>query len=93
MSQRGPLNKSAAIAAINRVMFSSASCKQPGGPTGSGRAQVTFSPEGRVTAVSVSPPFGGTGVGNCVAGMYRGLSIPAFQGSAVTLPGSFRIPE
>ena len=78
---------------MNKVMFSAASCKQPDGPTGSGRAQVTFSPEWRVSGISLSAPFGGTAVGNCVAGMYRALSIPAFQGSAVTLPGSFRIPD
>jgi hypothetical protein len=69
------------------------SCKREGGPTGSGTASVTFSTEGPVSGVSLSAPFAGTPVGNCIQTVFRSAHVPAFSGSSVTLSKSFRIPE
>jgi hypothetical protein len=52
---------------------------------------ITFSPDGPVSSVSLSAPFSGTPVGSCVATAFRSTRVPAFTGSAVTLPQSFRI--
>jgi hypothetical protein len=68
------------------------SCKRDGGPTGTGSASITFSPEGPVASVSLSAPFAGTPVGNCIQTVFRSAHVPAFSGSKVTLQKSFRIP-
>ena len=91
--QRAPLNRGAALAALGAAASTAtASCKREGGPSGSGSARVTFSPDGNVKSVTVSPPFAGTGVGQCVLGVFRGAHVPPFSGSTITLPKSFRIP-
>lgn len=91
--QRAPLNQGAAIAALGRASSSAGGCKKADGPSGSGRASVTFAPSGSVSAVSVGSPFAGTAVGGCVAGLYRGLHIPPFSGSSVTLGSGFVVPQ
>ena len=91
--ERAPLRRGAALAALGSAAAAAGACKRDGGPSGSGSARVTFSPEGPVKSVSVSPPFAGTAVGECVVSAFRGAHVPAFSGSAITLPKSFRIPE
>ncbi len=87
-------NKSAAISSLTSAAAAAASCKRPGGPTGRGRAIVTFAPSGRVTSANVTGgSFGGTSVGGCVASVFRHAHIPAFSGNAVTVAKSFTIPE
>ncbi|HEY6723433.1 MAG TPA: zinc-ribbon domain-containing protein [Polyangiaceae bacterium] len=88
-----PFNKSAAISALSSAAANAAGCKVPGGPTGSGKAIVTFAPSGRVTSANVSGgKFGGTSVGGCVASRFRGARVPPFSGSAVTVSKSFNVP-
>ncbi len=91
--QRAPLNRGAALAALGSAAAAAAACKRADGPSGSGSASVTFSPDGPVKSVSVSPPFAGTSVGQCVVGAFRGVHVPPFSGSSITLPKSFQIPE
>ena len=91
--QRAPLNRGAALAALGSAASAATSCKREGGPSGSGSASITFSPDGPVKSVTVSAPFAGTAVGQCVAGMFRGAHVPPFSGSSVTLPKSFQIPQ
>jgi predicted Zn finger-like uncharacterized protein len=70
----------------------SSSCKSSGGPTGSGKVQVTFAPSGRVTSARVvSGPFGGSSVGGCVARTFRAAKVPAFDGDSTTVSKSFTI--
>ena len=90
--ERGSFNRGAATSALASAARRAAGCKGDDGPTGPGRATVTFSPDGPVSSVSVAPPFAGTSVGDCVATSYRNAQVPAFTGSSVTLPHSFRIP-
>ena len=91
-SERGSFNRGAATSALAGAAQRAQACKSPDGPSGSGRATVTFSPDGPTSNVSVSAPFAGTSVGACVATAYRSAQVPAFTGSSVTLPHSFRIP-
>jgi serine/threonine-protein kinase len=91
--QRAPLNRASALTALSSAANSAASCKREGGPTGTGSASITFSPEGPVTSVSLSAPFAGTPVGNCIQTVFRSVHVTAFSGSAITLSKSFRIPE
>ncbi len=91
--QRAPLNRASALTALSGAASTAMSCKRDGGPTGVGTASVTFSPEGPVSSVSISAPFGGTPVGACVQNVFRSARVPAFSGSAVTLSKSFRIPD
>lgn len=87
-----PFSVSAAQVALTQAAANASSCAKPGGPTGSGKVQVTFATSGRVTTANVAgPPFGGTPVGGCVAGVFRKARIPAFAGNPVTVSKSFAI--
>lgn len=90
---RGPFNRGAALAQLGSVASRAASCKRPNGPSGSGRATVTFSPDGRAAKVVVGAPFSGTEVGQCVTNAFQSARVPAFTGGPVTLPWTFRISE
>jgi len=92
-SSGGPaFDVGAARAALAAAAANAKACKKPGGPTGSGKAQVTFSTSGRVTSANViSGPFGGTAVGGCVASTFRRARVPKFSGSPKTVAKSFRI--
>jgi serine/threonine-protein kinase len=92
-SERAPLSRGAAMATLSSAASSAMGCKRAGGPTGTGSATITFSPDGPVKSVAVSAPFAGTPVGQCVATVFRAAHVPPFSGSAVTLPKSFQIPE
>lgn len=91
--QRAPLNRGAALAALGTSASAATGCKREGGPSGSGSASVTFSPDGPVKSVTVSAPFAGTAVGQCVAAAFRVAHVPPFSGSSITLPKSFQIPQ
>jgi predicted Zn finger-like uncharacterized protein len=87
-----PFSVSAAQVALTQAASNAAGCAKADGPTGSGKVQVTFATSGRVTTANVSgPPFGGTSVGGCVAGIFRKARIPAFSGNPVTVSKSFNI--
>jgi hypothetical protein len=87
-----PFSVSAAQVALTQAAGNAAGCAKPGGPTGSGKATVTFAPSGRVTTANVlTPPFAGTPVGGCVAGIFRKARVPAFNGNPVTVSKSFTI--
>jgi serine/threonine protein kinase len=91
--EAGPFSRGAAMAALGSASSRAASCKRPDGPTGMGRATITFAPSGAVSNVVVPAPFSGTGVGACVTAVFKGARVPAFTGSSVQLPQSFRIPD
>jgi eukaryotic-like serine/threonine-protein kinase len=88
-----PLNRGAAIAALGSAASSVARCKQEDGPSGSGRASVTFAPNGSVVSVGLPGKFAGTAVGNCIQGLYRKAKLQPFSGGPVTLSSSFNVPE
>lgn len=80
-----PFDRGAASAALGGAAGSAKSCGKPGGPTGSGKVQVTFAPSGKATQATVGAPFAGTPVGSCIAGIFRGARVPAFQGEPMTV--------
>jgi hypothetical protein len=85
-------NTGAAKAALSASAAQASSCKRPGGPTGSGKAVVTFATSGRVTSANVAgAPFAGTSVGGCIASVFRRARVPAFSGAPVTVSKSFSI--
>ena len=87
-----PFSKASAISALTSAANSAGSCKKAGGPTGPGKATVTFAPSGRVTTATVAGgSYAGTGVGGCVASVFRRAHVPAFSGSSVTVAKSFQI--
>ncbi|MES1177730.1 MAG: zinc-ribbon domain-containing protein [Myxococcales bacterium] len=87
-----PFSKASAISALGAAASSAGSCKKPGGPTGAGKATVTFAPSGRVTTATVAGgSYAGTAVGGCVASVFRRAHVPAFSGSSVTVSKSFQI--
>ncbi|HEX6274551.1 MAG TPA: hypothetical protein VFZ53_16020, partial [Polyangiaceae bacterium] len=87
-----PFSVSAAQVALTQAATNAGGCKKPDGPTGSGKVQVTFATSGRVTSATVAgPPFAGTPVGGCVAGVFRKAKVPAFAGNPVTVSKSFSI--
>jgi hypothetical protein len=81
------------MVALTSAASSAASCKRADGPSGAGTATITFSPDGPVKSVSVSAPFAGTPVGQCISAVFRGAHVPPFSGSAFTLPKGFNIPK
>ncbi len=93
MKERSPPNRGAMLAALGRASGRAASCKRSGGPSGSGQANVTFSPDGHVSAVSVSGSFAGSAVGRCVQAAFRGATVPPFRGSPVSVARTFTIPN
>jgi serine/threonine-protein kinase len=90
-SERQPFSLGAARSALATATSRANACTSPEGPSGSGRAMITFSPAGSVNSVSLPAPFSGTSVGSCISSAFRSARVPAFTGSAVTLPQSFRV--
>jgi hypothetical protein len=90
---QGPFNRGVALAQLSASANRASGCRRPGGPSGSGRATVTFANDGNPKSVAVSAPFAGTPVGACVSAAFRSIHVPPFTGSPVTLPWSFRIAE
>lgn len=88
----GSFNKGAAVAALSSAAAAASGCKRPGGPTGTGRAIVTFAPSGNATSANVTGgSFGGTSVGGCIASVFRRAKVPPFDGNSVTVSKSFTI--
>lgn len=91
-SSLAPFNRAAAVAALSAAASQAGKCKRMGGPTGTGKVQVTFAPSGRVTSATVAgAPFAGTSVGGCVAAAFRRSTVPAFSGSSLAVSKSFTI--
>jgi hypothetical protein len=81
------------MAQLGGAMGRASGCKRDDGPSGRGSASVTFAPSGAVSNATIPPPFAGTSVGACLTSVYKGLRVPAFSGSPVTLSASFNVPK
>ncbi|NUP09464.1 MAG: DUF4339 domain-containing protein [Polyangiaceae bacterium] len=86
-----PFDRGAASSAMSAAAGRASGCKKADGPTGSTKVQVTFQPSGKGTAPSVGAPFAGTPTGSCIAGAFKGLSIPPFSGAAVPVSKTVNI--
>ena len=88
------IDHAAANAALSAAAASARACRSQGQPPGpNGRAAVTFSPDGSVSAVSISQNFIGTPIGYCVISQYRAARAPAFVGDPTTLFSTFEMSE
>ncbi|HEY1957091.1 MAG TPA: zinc-ribbon domain-containing protein [Polyangiaceae bacterium] len=85
----GPAAFDAAAARRALASVDLGTCKTSGGPSGSGHARITFSPDGSVASASVDPPYAGTAAGGCVAARYRSVRVPAFSDGPLTVGKSF----
>jgi len=91
-SSDGPaFNVDAARSALSSAAGAASGCGRSGGPTGRGRATVTFASSGGVASASVDPPFAGTPVGSCALAAFRGARVPPFSGSAQSVTKSFNV--
>jgi hypothetical protein len=85
----GELDRGALTKALKAADL--ASCKAKAGPTGSGRATLTFAPNGTVTKVAVAPPYEGTEKGTCVQMAYGTVRVPPFSGSPTNVTTAFTL--
>jgi hypothetical protein len=87
-------NRQAAKTALDDAAAQARNCRPQGGPSGSGKVQVRYEPNGKVGGVSLlTPMFDNTTTGDCVVMVFRRASIPAFTGSPpVVMNKSFEIP-
>jgi hypothetical protein len=84
-------DRAGASTALGGAAGSVSSCKQPDGPSGTGRVTVTFAPSGRVTSAIVTGDLAGTAIGGCVARIFRQAKVAPFSGEPVTVAKSFSI--
>jgi hypothetical protein len=81
------------LAVLGIAASQAASCKRPSGPTGAGKAAVTFDPDGRVILTNVSgAQIGGTPVARCVAALFQRVKVAPFSGDRQTVSKPFLIP-
>ncbi len=80
----GPFSRSAAAVELAGLAARARACGVAEGPV-TADVHVTFAPSGRATAASVSGALAGTPAGSCVTRVFRGASVPAFDGEAVTV--------
>jgi len=86
-----PFDAQAAKTALGGAAANAGSCKEAGGPTGTGRVSITFASSGRPTSVAVTGDLAGTTVGSCVARLFRSARVPAFSGEPVTVSKTFSV--
>ena len=58
-------------------------CAQPGGPHGPGSIRARFDTDGTVLHVTLSPPYAGTPVGNCIAQRFQNVTVSPFVAPSV----------
>ncbi|HEX6277747.1 MAG TPA: zinc-ribbon domain-containing protein [Polyangiaceae bacterium] len=77
--------------ALTAAAANAGSCKEAGGPTGTGKVSITFAPSGRPTSVAVTGDLAGTTVGSCVAKLFRAARVPPFSGDPVSVSKAFSV--
>jgi len=90
----GPtFNRDAAMAVLGIAASQAPSCKRPGGPTGNGKALVTFDTDGQVVIANiVGEGIAGTPVAHCVASIFQRIKVAPFSGDRATVSKPFTIP-
>jgi hypothetical protein len=56
------------------------------------KIRVIFDPQGHVASVKTGEPFKDNEVGQCIERTFLGIRVPAFKGSSVAAPKTFKIP-
>jgi serine/threonine protein kinase len=91
--QASDFDKATAQAQLSRAAQMVASCRRPGGDTGTGHAVVTLATSGTPQNVTIKGKLSGTPVGDCVVQQFKTVRIPPFSGNPITLVKSFVIPD
>ncbi len=86
-----PFDANAAGLALAEAATTASRCKVPDGPTGPGRVHVKYLPTGRVATASVSDPYSGTDVGECLVNVFENTKVPPFGGKPVIVGKNFVI--
>ena len=90
----GPFPKEVAMAMLGVAASQAPSCKKPGGPVGTGKAIVTFDPDGSAVITNiVGEGFPGTPTGQCLASLFRRVRVPPFGGERAVATKIFTIPQ
>lgn len=84
-----PFEARAATRALTAMDLSS--CRAAGGPTGSGKATLTFANTGQIVGTRFSAPYEGTPTGACIARKFGSVRVPPFNGPSVALPMTFSL--
>ncbi len=87
--EREPFDREAVRSALAAASTRAGAC--PSTVTGRGRILVTYEPDGRVTDVTVGPPFEASNAAPCILEAFRHATIPPFSGASVTVSKSFFI--
>ncbi len=88
----GPtIDQQVAVRQLTRIAESAKTCAVDGGPTGPGVASVTFASTGFAESATVSAPYAGTTVGNCIETRLMTTRVPPFAGAAVQINKNFFI--
>ncbi len=89
-----PFNRDAALAVLGIAASQAASCKRPGGPSGSGKALVTFEADGKVVVANiVSDEISGTPVARCLVSLFQRVKVAPFAGDRQTVSKTFTVPQ
>lgn len=86
-----PFDPNAAGLALEDAATTANRCKIDGGPTGPGRVHVKYVPTGRAASASVSDPYAGTDVGECLVNVFENTKVPPFGGKPVIVGKNFVI--
>jgi hypothetical protein len=87
--QNREISRERVVDALMRAEERVSECRAAGGPTGPGHVDITFSLNGEARDVVLGPPYGGTGVGECIVKIFRGAVVPEFDGTPVTVGKDF----
>jgi GYF domain 2 len=87
-------NRQAAKAALDEAAGQAKNCRPAGGPSGTGRVQVSYEPSGKVAGVTIlTSKFENTTTGSCVRMLFRRAKVPEFTGVPVMVVSkAFEIP-
>lgn len=84
-------DRKAASRALKRAAMEARSCADEGGPTGLTKVDVTFQPNGEVSAVQMTPDVVGTPAALCLYKVFGKAHVPPFEGEEVTVSKSVNL--
>lgn len=86
-----PFNKAAANEVLYRAAFAAGRCKKPGHRGGSGRVNVTFGNDGKVSQVELDGTLARSDIVDCVKQAYGEGSVPPYAGPTESISRNVRI--
>ncbi|WP_394849505.1 serine/threonine protein kinase [Pendulispora brunnea] len=81
--KRESFSREEATRAFDDVAADLPTCAVPGGPRGPGSIRARFDTDGTILHVTLSPPYAGTPVGNCITQRFQNVTITPFASTSV----------